>query len=165
MEARPLELQGLRQSNRCEESRLSGDRNVRPVRALLGLESEGLGRRLQRSDKTQQLAGHIIGIQAHDFRSFPEVDAVKLQFERGTVDLSGGFLQSRNVVFGKSADEYERKVPVIPGGIGSGELASVGLDRRLDFLPLFLRRPEGEEKPLLFCLFSHGGVREFPAGR
>jgi len=80
-----MKFERLRQSDRLEESGLSGDGHVRPVRAFLGLYSEGLGYRLDRSDEAKQLAGYATSKQANDFWSFPEINTFKFQIQRRTV--------------------------------------------------------------------------------
>ncbi len=165
METRPVKFDWLRQSDWFECSGLSGNRHVWPVRAFFGPESERFGCRFQRSDQLRQLIGDEIAIQAHDSRSFPEIDALESKFEIRTFDAAGRNLQCRYVFFGESANEHHRDMPVVTDGPLAGEACFIRLDRSVDLSPLFPRRPEGEKYSLATCLRCHEVVRGRPAGQ
>ena len=161
VEARPVKLDWLRQSDRLEESGLAGDGHVRPKCALLGPETKHFGYRLQRFDQPDQLIWNEIGLETHDFRPRPVVEPLESEIDGRAADLAGCDLQCRYVTHEKSADKDERGVPVIARGPLAGKAGPVRFDCGVDFSPLLLRRPEGKEYPFLI----HECVREFPARR
>ena len=165
METRPVKLDRLRQSDWFEEPGLPGDGHVRVVRPFFGPESERFGCRFQRPDQARQLIGHEITLQAHDSRSFPEIDALECEFEIRTLDVAGRNLQCRYVFFGESANEHQRDMPVVTDGPLAGEACFIRLDRSVDLSPLFPGRPEGEKYSLATCLRCHEVVRGRPAGQ
>jgi len=155
----------LRQSNRLEEPGFSSDGHVRLVSALLGFQAKCPGRRFQRPDQVDQLSGRGSGAQRHDLRPFPEIDALESEFYGRTSDSAGGSLQCRYVLFRKSADEYERNVPVVACGPLAGESRFIRLYGGVNLSPLFPRRPEGEEYSLAAGFNRHEVVRGHPAAQ